>query len=301
MHIDELKQKKNLSIKDFKLIALDIDGTLMNNDYELTERTRKALKKAMDLGLKVTIATGRYYPSTRRIARSIPINAPIVTNDGALIKDVFTNETILEKPLPLETAYEILELAASFPSFKIQIFMNETKIYVGVNNKIMQFHRLLNFCRRHPIKNSINFLRDFIFIPSQNVINIDGAKRAMKQSPAKIVIYGDDGELKEFKNELIKRYKNSIFLTSAIPRCVDVLNGEISKAKGLEVLAKLLGIKREEIIAVGDNFNDMEMLKFAGLGVAMGNAPDMVKQTADLVTDSNDQDGVAKLIEIMLP
>jgi len=299
MHIYEAEQKRKLSIKDFKLIALDIDGTLLNSKYELTKRTRKALKSAMDLGLKVTIATGRYYPSARRIARSIPINAPIIVNDGALIKDVFTNKTIFEKPLPLEMAQEILELTTYFPSFKVQVFMKETKIYVGINNQIMQFSRLLNFCRKHPIKSSINFLRDFIFIPVQNVSNIAEAKRMLKQDPCKIVVYGDDGELKTFKSELIKRYEERVFLTSAIPRCVDVLNGEISKAKGLVVLADLLGIKHEEIIAVGDNFNDMEMLKFAGLGVAMGNAPDLVKRVADIVTASNDQDGVAKLIEMM--
>lgn len=300
MSIDEFKQKKNLSINNFKLIALDIDGTLINNRYELTERTRKALKLAMDRGLKVTIATGRYYPSALRIARSIPINAPMVSNDGALIKDVFTGKTLFRKPLPVEMAREILELAASFPSFNVQVFMEENKIYAGINYKMMQLRRFLKFWHMYPIKSSINYLRDFIFIPVQNAINIHGVIRALEHPPTKIVIYGDNEDLMNFKAELVRRYNYKVFLTSAIPRCIDVLNGEISKAKGLAVLGRLLGIKPEEIIAVGDNFNDMEMLNFAGLGVAMGNASDVVKQKADVVTASNDQDGVAKLIEVML-
>lgn len=300
MSIDKRKDYTSLSLKDFKLLALDIDGTLLNGGYELTQRTRRALKLAMDKGLKVTVATGRFYLSAVRIARLIPINVPMVVNDGALIKDVYTGKTIFEQPIPLELAKEILELISRYPNFKIQIFMEKKKIYAGRNYISMQLWRFFRFRHKYSIKNSINYMRDFIFVPVQNTINIEGAKKVLKHPPSKIVLYGNESELQHFENKIKNKYKDEIFLTSALSGCLDVLSGQISKAKGLAALARILGIKQNEIIAIGDNYNDMEMLNYAGLGVAMGNAPRIVKEKADIVIASNNNDGVAQFIETLL-
>lgn len=94
--------------------------------------------------------------------------------------------------------------------------------------------------------------------------------------------------------------KIRFFLTTAVKNWIDIIHGDVSKAKGIAILAKRLKVKQEEIIAIGDNINDIPMLKYAGLGIAMGNAPDRVKKAADLVTLSNDEDGVAKFIERIL-
>jgi len=122
----------------------------------------------------------------------------------------------------------------------------------------------------------------------------------MKQPPAKIVVYADAEELDKFKKEIAEKFGNNVFLTTAIKNTVDILNGQVSKASGLAVLAESLGIKREEIIAIGDNINDMLMLEYAGLGVAMGNAQETVKNRADYVTAGNDEDGIALFVEKLL-
>ena len=145
-------------------------------------------------------------------------------------------------------------------------------------------------------------MRDFVFIPVKNTGNIEQIIAALDEAPAKVVVYGNERseELKDFTNEIAIKYGDNISITSAIENCIDVLNGGISKAKGLSILSDNLGVKREEIITVGDNINDMEMIEYAGLGVAMGNAPDQVKDKADYVTASNNDDGLAKFLEKLL-
>lgn len=291
-----------MTSKKFKLIALDIDGTLITNHYTISSRTRRALKSAMDAGIKVTIATGRFYPSAYHIARSIAINAPMVCNDGALIKDVFSKRTLSFTPLSLNLARELLDRASRYRSFKVQIFMLDYKIYAGHNYRRMQIQRFFKLSNRYTLIGCFNYLRDFVFVPVKNAGDIKGAMKLMQTPPAKLVIYGEPEEMAAFKKEIAAYNvdKKRIFLTTAIKNTVDILNGEISKARGLAILAQILGIKREEIIAVGDNINDMGMLEYAGLGVAMGNAPDIVKQKADVVTASNNEDGIAVLLEGLL-
>ncbi|MCR4430936.1 MAG: Cof-type HAD-IIB family hydrolase [Tepidanaerobacteraceae bacterium] len=285
---------------NFKLIALDIDGTLITSHYTITRRTRKALRDAMDAGMRVTIATGRFYHSARHIARSIGINAPLVCNDGALIKDISTGKTVFFKPLPMDTARDVLHVAAKYSSFKVQIFMEDYKIYAGRGYRSMQFGRFLKLSSRYSIQGCCNYLRDFVFVPAKDAGDIAGAEKMMTQPPAKIVIYAEPGELEIFKRDIKEKFGDGIFLTTAIKNTVDILNGEVSKARGIAVLAEMLGIRRQEIIAIGDNINDMPMLEYAGLGVAMGNGPDVVKRKADFVTATNDDDGIALFIEKLL-
>ena len=124
----------------------------------------------------------------------------------------------------------------------------------------------------------------------------------IKEPPAKVVIYGSENtnELKDYKEKVLQKFGDSISITSGIPNCIDILDGGISKAKGISIISEELDIPREEVIAVGDNINDIEMIEYAGLGVAMGNAPEKVKDKADYVTTSNNDDGLARFLENLL-
>ncbi|KXG78381.1 Sugar phosphatase YidA [Fervidicola ferrireducens] len=284
----------------YKMIALDVDGTLISSGYTVSRRTRQALKKAMGMGMIVTLATGRFWGSAVRIARSIPVNAPVVSNDGALIKDVHSGKELFFRPLPLEVAKHVLKRAERYPSFEVQIFLKEKKIFSGTAYWKMQLRRYFRSARKFSFRGFYNYMKDFVLLPVENAGSLERAAVLLKEAPTKIVVSGDSEEVREFSEELAKDLGDRIYITSAIKNSIDILEGSVSKAKGLEVLAGLLGIKREEIIAVGDNLNDIEMLKFAGLGVAMGNAPEAVKQRADFVTAKNDEDGVAFLVESVL-
>jgi Cof subfamily protein (haloacid dehalogenase superfamily) len=293
--------KKDLELllkNKFKLIALDVDGTLINSDHILTSRTLRAIKNVKDTGIKITIATGRHYLSAIRMARKIQINAPLICSDGAIIKDIYSNNTNYHL-LPKKTAIDIMRMAMDYDNFKIQVFTKDGKIYAGQSYRATYFKHFLKEPLKHSLRGYFNLMRDFMFIPVKNTGSIQGTIAAIDKSPAKVVVYGNErpDDLKDFINKLAAKYGDKISITSAIENCIDILNGGISKAKGLSMLSEKLGIKREEIITVGDNINDMEMLEYAGLGVAMGNAPERVKNMADYVTDTNDNDGLAKFLE----
>ncbi|HHV82351.1 MAG TPA: HAD family phosphatase [Tepidanaerobacter syntrophicus] len=287
--------------KKFKLAALDIDGTLINSHHIITSRTKNAIKKAKDAGIKVTISTGRHYRSALSRAKEINIDAPLICSDGALIKDFSTNSAIYHS-LSKEIAADIMKTASQYDDFKIQIFTEERKINIGSSYRSKYFKRFL----REPLKHSpigyFNLMRDFAFIPVTNVKNVDEAIKAMEEEPLKVVVYGNERQedLKLFIEEITKKYKDEISITSAIDNCIDILRGGVSKAKGLAVVSEKLGLNREEIIAVGDNINDIKMIEYAGLGVAMGNAPERVKSKADYVTADNDSEGLAIFFEKLL-
>lgn len=297
-----LKKELGMLLKNnYKLIALDIDGTLINSDHILTDRTLQAIRKAKDAGIKVTIATGRHYLSAIRMARKIGIDAPLVCSDGAIIRDIYSNDTIYHL-LPQEIAIDIMRMALDYNNFRIQVFTKDGKIFAGPNYRRAYFKNFLRAPLKHSLRGYCNLLKDFVFIPVKNTGNIEGTIAALDNAPAKLVIGGNErvGDLKDFTNKIVSKYGDNISITSAIENCIDILDGGISKAKGLSILSEKLSIKRQEIITVGDNINDMEMLEYAGLGVAMGNAPDKVKNTADYVTAVNNDDGLAKFLEKLL-
>lgn len=286
--------------QDFKLIVLDIDGTLLTSKYTITDRTKKVLRNAMEQGIFVTIATGRFYLSAKRVAKEIGINAPIICNDGALIKNIYSNETVFVKPLSLDISLEILDILENYDTIRSQVFMEDYRIYIGNYFKKMQYDKFINSLQKMPLESCINYYKDFILPSSKDVKDITTAKSMLKVPPIKIVVCGDEKDIENLKIELTKRYGDKIFLTTAVKNWIDIVHGDVSKAKGIAILAKNLKVKQEEIIAIGDNINDIPMIKYAGLGVAMGNAPDEVKKAADKVTLSNDEGGVAKCIEKIL-
>lgn len=295
------KEFNTLLKSNFKLIALDVDGTLITSHHIVTLRTLRAIKKVKDLGIKVTIATGRHYPSVIRLARKIRIDAPLICGDGAIIRDIYSNETIYHL-LPKEIAADIMSMTQNYKNFSVQVFIKNGKIYSGRSYRENYFRKILLVPLKYSLRGYLNLLRDFAFIPVKNVVHTQGAIAALKESPVKVVIYGNERpeDLKDFIKKISAKYGEKISITSSIPNCIDILKGGISKAKGLIILTERLGIRRDQIITVGDNFNDLEMIKYAGLGVAMGNAPEQVKNKADYVTDTNDNEGLAKFLEKLI-
>lgn len=288
--------------RQYKLIALDIDGTLINSRQLVTGRTRRAIEAAKAEGIMVTIATGRHFNSALPIARSAGINAPLVCNDGAFIKDIFSGETLATHLLPLDIAHGVLDIAKDYGSFRLQIFTTGNKMYAGKNYRMDMAKRFIRSRsrRRYTFWGIYNYFNSFVFVPVTNTGDIEGAKNALLKPPAKLVVYGSADELKEFIERVTAKFDGKISLTTAIPDCIDVLHNGVSKAKGLGELTQRLNILPEEVISIGDNINDLEMMEFAGIGVAMGNALEEVKEKADYITKSNEEEGVAYFIEKLL-
>lgn len=264
------------------MIGLDCDGTLLNDRKELTPYSRKVLLKAIEQGIVVLAATGRPASGIPKEVRELPGIRYALTANGARIVDLKENKILYEATMPFETAVRILDVFAKYDTYK-EAFIGET----GYTNA----KDLANAEDYGLIPGMIQYLRESR-VPIPNVRE----KLLQMQKPV-------DKVQALFKN---REEKEQAFLevreipetepTGALENNIEVNAYGVNKGLGLLKLGELLGITREEIMACGDGMNDLEMLREVGFGVAMENAVQPVKDAADYVTDSNENDGVAKAI-----
>lgn len=257
----------------FRLIATDLDDTLLNDAIEVSAANQAALQKAMNMGVMVTIATGRMFRSALPIAEQLGIRAPIITYQGALVRDTETRETFWERPVPLRLAQRVLE-----EGYRADLHMN---VYIG--------DRLI-VDRITPEGTGYAKLAEVEMNPVGNLLDF------LKQDPVKILYIANPDMLDRLNRELQDKFGPALYITKSKPNYLEFMHPEATKKHGLKALAEKYGIRREEIMAFGDSYNDIDMLEFAGMGVAMGNAPDKIKEKADYVTASNNEDGVAEAV-----
>lgn len=261
----------------YKLIAMDMDGTLLNEQLKISDRTQKALHAAKKKGIYVTLATGRMYCSALPFAQGLQLDVPLITYNGALIKDACTEETYYHEPVFYEAALTVIELAEA-RGLHINVYLDD-KLYVQEIEERTKLYLKIANVPAYPVGRLSSFL---------------------KAAPTKILVIGEPEELRELQQAIQKKLGQQVEITKSKPFFLEIISCHASKGKALASLAEKWGIEREEIMAFGDNYNDLSMLDYAGLGVAMGNAPDDVKQKADLVAESNEEDGMAKVIERMV-
>jgi Cof subfamily protein (haloacid dehalogenase superfamily) len=258
----------------YRLVAIDIDDTLLTDDMQITPETQAALAAAIEQGVVVTLATGRMYPSARKIALQLQLNVPIITYQGALIKNLLDGEVLYHRPVPEDIALEIVAFAKE-RGLHLQGYVNDTLLAWEDNDKVKSYSALTN-------------------VPYQ--IETDFVSIA-KQGSTKLLIIDDPATLDAMTPELRSRFGDRIHITKSKPYFLEFLHVEATKGHALLHLAHHYGIPREQTIAIGDSWNDHEMIEMAGLGVAMGNAIDSLKQIADFVTLSNHEDGVKAVID----
>ncbi|MBC8591464.1 Cof-type HAD-IIB family hydrolase [Wansuia hejianensis] len=264
----------------FKLIAIDMDGTLLNSQNEVSQRTRRAIEAASEKGVYVVLATGRILKSATNYSDDLNLYKPIIASNGALIVDENKNilyektmdKSIVEKIIELGTKNQIYYHLYSEDSFYSRVYVEE----------IAQFYNTKSMA-----KSEINFK---LFKEPREIIE-DKDLKIFKF----IFIDEDSDKLNRFRNEL--NTLGNLNICSSWSNNIEVMDREVSKGNSLRYLSKILNIPREQIIAIGDNENDLSMIDYAGLGVAMGNGEEIVKSAADMITSTNDEDGVAKVIE----
>jgi Cof subfamily protein (haloacid dehalogenase superfamily) len=267
----------------YKLIAMDMDGTLLNNNKEVSERSKQSLRKASELGVKLVICTGRIFASARYYAKLIGAKAPIVASNGAYIREKDRNEVVYEKALPSEIVHKLVDLIKSYDLYP-QLFTVDT-IYT---------EKLVYFSKNYSKWNET--------LPEEDRIKVEvvkDIKAVIEENNGKIlksVVMGDDGDkISRLKKEI--KEKLNVTAISSMDNNIEIMAPDISKGNAVNVLADYYGVLPEEVICVGDNENDLSMIEYAGLGVAMGNATEELKLAADYITDTNENDGVAKVIE----
>lgn len=269
-----------------KLLALDIDGTLLTPHGEITPRNSAALDRARQAGVQIVLVTGRRFNSARELAQRLNMGAPLIAHNGALTKDVETLETLDYHPLDVGIARAIIGFGRECDADMICCDDPDglgKMVIEGVSEENKSLHRYLDKYR-----DSVNVVSDLLEYVDHSPIQIMFSGRCDPMDDyAERLNAAMGGRIQLFKT----RYR------SADLTILDALSATASKGASLATIAKKHGIAREEIMAVGDNHNDLTMLRYAGLGVVMANAEDELKRIGFELTSSNEEDGVAEAIE----
>lgn len=266
----------------YKLIVLDLDGTLTNSQKVITPRNRETLIRVQEQGVRLVLASGRPTYGIVPLANELRMNefgGFILSYNGGEIINWETGEMIYENVLPNDVVPILYESARNH---HLSILTYDGAEIVTENSKDPYVVKEA-FLNKMAVRETNDFLTD-ITLPV-----------------AKCLIVGDADKLIPLESELSLRLQGKINVFRSEPYFLELVPQGIDKAQSLAVLLKELGISREEIIAIGDGYNDLSMIKFAGLGIAMGNAQEPVKKAADYITLSNEEDGVAEAIDRHMP
>lgn len=262
----------------YKLIAIDMDGTLLREDKSVSERTKKAIREAKAKGVQVVIATGRPIDGVTRYLEELDMfdeNDCVLSYNGGLVLKTKSREVISKIALTGADLHYLYKLSEE----------------LGVNiHAFSEVHGLITprISKYTEVEANINNIE----------INInDFSEIEDNHSIIKIMMIDEPEVLQKAIDNLPKEVYDKFTVVKSTPFFLEFLNKSVNKGTGVELLAKHLGITREEVMTFGDAGNDLDMIEYAGMGVAMANGFDEVKAVANYITDSNEEDGVAKAIE----
>jgi hydroxymethylpyrimidine pyrophosphatase-like HAD family hydrolase len=278
-----------------RLLALDLDGTLLNPRGQLTERNRQAIAEARARDVHVALCTGRRFRDARPIALELGLDVPLISHNGALTKHAETLETVAVLPLPLPAAQNAVRVGQEFGADALVSDDHDglgVLVYDHLSGDNPSLLRYIAWARRVHGEEGAQAIRE---VPSLAAY--------LDHEPVHIAFSGGCAAINELggilRTELGATAK---LLNTMYPAMdfalLDIIHPQASKGVGVAAAAAELGIARAEVMAVGDNFNDLEMLEFAGTGVVMANADKSLRERSDFhPTASNAEDGVALAIE----
>ena len=274
----------------YRLLAVDIDGTLLDSASHLRPAVRDALRRAVACGLRVVLCTGRRYRTAIPIAEELGLALPIVCHSGALVKDTATHGTLLARHIESDVLRLLLDLLDEFglaPMVYTDTFERRTDFYLRRDAQLTHYH-------------------------TDYLLKNDGCYRFLASlheglpAPAlQVCTFGELDRLQQVRPLLRERLAGRTtchLLSSAkyLGNFLEFQTGLASKWAALSDLLTAFRVAPEEVVAIGDDENDISMIQAAGLGIAMGNAPYAVKSAAHLVAPSNDEDGVAHIVDKLL-
>lgn len=285
----------------YKLVAVDLDGTLLNSYGIVTEATKETIKQIIKKGTDVIIASGRPIDSIRTIAKEIDSKNYFIAGNGALIYDMKNNETIYEKVLNTKKVLQIIDLCEKNSIF-YNIYTEDTILTKTLKFNVLYYYKE-NLRKDDENKTKITVvenIKDYIK-NSQNKkflkITICDESKTVFDSIIKKLKNISDIEVLEVSHMTRKTIKQGTEETEVSYFYTEISLKNVNKWGAIEFLLEKLKLKKEEVIAIGDNMNDKEMIENAGVGVAMAQSTPRVIQIADYVTDDNEHEGVKKALE----
>jgi Cof subfamily protein (haloacid dehalogenase superfamily) len=274
----------NNSLPPIRLIAIDIDGTLLNKKKQIAPRTLAAIQAARDAGIIITLATARRYYNTKHIASELGIEIPVVLYDGALIMNHPAGTVGATRPMAAEVAQQAVDILVRH---KVQPVIHHI---TGATEELWT----------GPKGFDDEWVAAYLVAVPDEIVRLPYESCCIGQpDPLRVVAFTSEETVNSLIPEIsaLPCYWNITKRGSYNTAELAIMNPQCSKASGVQALVERLGIPLEEAMAIGDNYNDIEMLQMVGLGVAMGQAPGEVKAIANAVTGSNEEDGVAQAIE----
>ncbi len=285
----------------YKLIAIDLDGTLLNSYGQISEKNRNALNKAKEHNAEIIIASGRTTDSVRNIANDIGAKGYIICGNGSLIYDLQKEEIIYDKFIDKKKALQIIEICEQ-NSIYYNIYTENMVITKTLNNNVL-FYYQENASKPDNKKTKINIVQDIykyveelenqhilkITISDSNSIIFNGIIRKLRNIKDIDVL-----DVAHMSRKIIKTGTEETVIEYYY---TEITSKNVDKWYAIEYLMDKLNIQREEVMAIGDNVNDKMMIENAGCGVAMGNSAPYIKESADIVVSNNNEDGVAEAIE----
>lgn len=263
----------------YKLIAIDMDGTLLDSENHISNRTKEALAGAKQRGVHVVLSTGRILKSAMEYSDQLGLKNPIVASNGGIMVDEDSN-VLFKSPLDKDAIKQAVKMADDEDVY-CHLY-DESKFY---SSKRVQ--QVVEFYGEKDGKMNVDLE---LFKNIEDILDIEDL------DIYKLIFIDENPEkLKNFREKISK--VDNLSISSSWSNNVEAMAQNVSKGETLKRLCEMLNIESNEIIAIGDSENDLSMLNIAGLSVAMGNGADAIKGKVDYVTDTNDNDGVAKAIE----
>lgn len=257
----------------YKILAIDLDGTLLNDNKEISDKNMNAILCAIDSGILVIPCTGRAIQGITKYNFIANLNSPAITYNGGMIVNLANNETMFHCPLLKKDAEFIVKKGIEL----------DTNICIWIDNTL--------YC------NKINsYTLEYSKISSVSPIQFNGWEDISDRVITKTLWYDKEDKINKYLYNMNKVVSEDVTCCTSKPWFLEFFNSRTSKALALQKLCDLYNISRKELVAVGDELNDISMIEFAGLGVAMKNAKDEVKEKAKYIIGSNNESAVADLI-----
>ncbi|MBQ2879943.1 MAG: HAD family phosphatase [Anaerotignum sp.] len=270
-------------MENIKLVASDLDGTLLNKNKEITPRLFEALQKLDELGIYFVPSTGRPFGTVPKAIKELPFLKYVITSNGAAIYDATEKKNIIENFLTPEAVDAVIEIARELPVITEYFIDGKAYIAKAVYDDLEPFQ--LTESHEAYIKNSRTPVEDFWNEMKRNNTVLENINLVFK-----------DMELRKQTWDRLKALELAS-VTAATTKNIEITSLYATKAQALEKLCKVLGFSRENVLAMGDGDNDMPMIEFAGIGVAMANGEEHIKQAADIIADDCNDFGAAKILE----
>ena len=261
----------------YKLIALDIDGTIRGPNREISDRTRRVIDRVIEAGAVVTVATGRMFESARMSTAALDLRSPIVSYQGAHIADPVTGDVLWHLPLTERQALDALDALDGWRGVVAVYLGND--VYVGEMTPWAQAYSERN---------------------GRDVLVVDDLRDLAWRNPTRLLAVGGEPEVYALECRLKEQFDSRLHVTRSLPTFCEMIHPNGGKHMALEWLCGHLGIDTKSTIAFGNGYNDVHMLEWAALGVAVGDAVPEALSVADRVAPTLDQDGPAHILEELL-